>query len=129
MKKQAFGIIALIALIYLPSCKELKPNDALIEQMKDSIHKIYFVPYKSIKVEEHSDVTVTIGSKQYFDGPEEQREKMTREFAAMSVHFFEENNYLDEGKVVFVPNETTIPTDADPKKEYDMHLDELLKKK
>lgn len=129
MKKYTvYAAIAICTATSITACKDLKPNDGLIEEMKDSIHKIYFMPYKAIRIDEHQDVTITVGSQKYFDGPEEQREKMVTEFAAMTVHFFEDNNYLDEGKVIFVPNETTVPTDKDPSKEYEMDLKSLLKK-
>lgn len=130
MKKHTVLAVVATACIGLSmsACKDLKPNDALIEQMKDSMHRLYFMPYKSIRIDEHRDVTITIGSKKYFNASEEQRQKMVSEFTAMSVHFFETNNYLDDGKVIFVPNETTVPTDEDPKKEYEVDFTPLLKK-
>lgn len=120
--------IAVLAL-FLYSCKDMKSNSPMEEAMKDSIFKAYpGINYTQIRVLEHSDVTVFIGDKDYFNTTDERREELVKHLAEMTVYYFEENNYLDDGKVIFVPNETTVPTDDDPKKEYDMHLKDYLKK-
>lgn len=114
-------------IVLLAACKEMKDNSPLEEAMKDSIFKaIPEARYTRIEVREHQDVSVTIGSKNLFNGDEERRKEVVNQLTEMTIHYFEENNYLDDGVVLFVPNETTVPTDSDPKKEYDMHLDEKL---
>ncbi len=117
------------ATIGVNACKDMKDNAPMEEAMKDSVFKVIDeARYTGIKVLEHQDVTVTIGSQKLFDGPEERRKEVVEQLAAMTIYYFEENNYLDEGKVIFVPNERTIPTEEDPKKEYNMHLETLIKK-
>lgn len=128
MKKYLIGSFALLITSGIYSCKDTKPNNELIEQTKDSIRQVYPASYIGINIQDHNDVTITLGSEAYFNGPEEKRKEITDALSKISVHFFEENNYLDEGKVIFVPNETTIPTDSDPKKEYEFDFKPLLKK-
>lgn len=129
MKKYIISCTALSLLFAISACKDLKPNDALIEQMKDSMSVLVSPPcYKSIRIDEHRDVTIIIGSKSLFNSPEEKQREVTAELTKMALHFFEDNNYLDDGKVIFVPNETTLPTDNDPKKEYEIDFTPLLKK-
>lgn len=129
MKKGiTIGILA-ATIVSVTACKDMKDNAPMEEAMKDSVFKaIDEARYTGIKVLEHQDVTVTIGSQKLFDGTEERRQEVVTQLAAMTVYYFEENNYLDEGKVVFVPDERTIPTDESPRKEYDMHLETLIKK-
>lgn len=128
MIKNAIIIIAAtLALTSNTGCKDLQPNAPLEEDMKDSIGKVIpGVRYIGINIQEHQDVTVTLGSKSLYNSSEQKQQEYVELLAKMTVHFFEENNYLDDGKVIFVPNETTLPTDSDPKKEYDMNLEQLL---
>ena len=130
MIKKITGLLLAAGYIILtPACKEMKPNSPMEEAMKDSVFKVISeARYIRIEVKEHQDVTVTIGSERLFGGTEERRNEVIGQLEKMTVHYFEENNYLDEGKVIFVPNETTVPTEEDPKKEYDMNLKALLKK-
>lgn len=130
MIKQITGLMLVAGYMMLtPACKEMKPNSPMEEAMKDSVFEVISeAKYTRIEVKEHQDVTVTIGSERLFSGTEERRKEVIEQLEKMTIHYFEENNYLDEGKVIFVPNETTVPTDDDPKKEYDMNLKALLKK-
>lgn len=130
MKKYTIGCLALSITIAMSACKDLKDNSALIEQMKDSMNVVIPKPcYKGINIKEHQDVTITVGSQVLFNSSEEKQKEVVTALTHMAVHFFEDNNYLDDGKVIFVPNETTLPTDADPKKEYEVDFTPLLKKK
>lgn len=123
----AFAIAGIA--LSMSACKDLKPNNALIEQMKDSMRVVVPPPcFKAIQIDEHRDVTITVGSKRLFNSTEEEQREIVKTLTDMAVHYFEENNYLDDGKVIFVPNESTVPTDEDPKKEYEVDFTPLLKK-
>lgn len=123
----AFAIVGIA--LSMSACKEMKENSPMQEAMKDSIFKVIDgARYARIEVKEHQDVTITIGSEALFNGSEERRKEIVSQLSSMTVHYFEENNYLDDGKVIFVPNESTVPTDEDPKKEYEVDFTPLLKK-
>ncbi len=130
IKQSFYTVLAAIGMAAsVSACKDLKPNDGLIEEMKDSMSVLVPRPcYKQVRIDDHQDVTIIVGSKSLFNKAEEEQKEIVAELAKMTVHYFEANNYLDDGKVIFVPNETTIPADDDPKKEYDMDLKSLLKK-
>lgn len=132
-QKLITAAFAAATIVVYTGCKDLKPNAPLEEAMKDSMRLVIPTPYKAIRIDEHQDVTITLGSKKLLNSSEEKQEEIVELLAKMSVHFFEENNYLDEGKVIFVPYETPSELNAaksdDPKKEYEFDFKDYIKEK
>lgn len=134
MIKQITGILLVAAYIILtPACKETDSlvNEVANQKMRDTLKQIYpslQVSQIRIEVKDFQDVTVLLGDNELFSQPDEQLIEVTKNIAGITYYLYNENNYLDEGKVIFVANETSVPTDDDPKKEYDMNLKALLKK-
>jgi hypothetical protein len=114
------------SLILLASCKELGSNDAQVRQMEDSLFKRYpTVNGVSIEVKEHQDVLVTLRDKELYSSTQAEQQRVTDEIARLTIELFEKNNYLDEGTVIFVENETSIESQPDKQKKYDMQLEKL----
>jgi hypothetical protein len=127
-----YVLIALLAIttLHITSCKETDSalNMANNERMKDSVFRAMpSIRYIEIKIQESSDVTIVCGSKQLYNAADEKRQEIANKLAEITYFFHNEHNYLDEGKVRFVPVEDRIPTDTDPAKENDMHLQEIVK--
>lgn len=118
-------MIAACTCIY--SCKEVGSNDLQIRQMEDSLFKRYpTVNGVTIEVKENQDVFVTLRDKELYNASQAEQQKITAEIATLSIQLFEKNNYLDEGTVIFVENETSIETDPAKQKKYDMQLEKLM---
>jgi hypothetical protein len=117
--------------LWLPviaSCnmKDPESNMGNIHVMEDTLFKTYpTVNRLTVEVKEFSEVVVTLGDKELFNAPDEKRQQVAEEIGKISVHLFEENNYLEKGKVIYTDNETTL--DASHNKESDMHLEKYLK--
>lgn len=127
MRSISTGILLAI-LFATGSCGDPELNTENSEKMKDSIFKAFpTVNYTRIEIEDFRNVTVVVGDKELFNGTEEERQAVSNQLADMTIHYFKENNYLNKGTVEFVANETTVPTDNDEMKSYDMHLKDLLK--
>ncbi len=133
MKKLITAALTAVTITGVTACKDLKPNAPLEEAMKDSMRIAVPTPYKAIEIKEHQDVTITLGSKKLLNSTEEKQREVVDILAKMSVHFFEENNYLDEGKVIFAPYETPSELNAakedDPKKEYEFDFKDYIQPK
>jgi hypothetical protein len=127
-------IIALMAIatLQMTSCKETDglKNAATNEKMKDSLNKLYpslLQGHVNIEVHDFKDVTVLLGDKELFAKSDEELKAISANIAEITYQLYHENNYLDNGKVTFVSVEDRMPTDTDPKKEYDMHLADVVK--
>ncbi|MCB9046412.1 MAG: hypothetical protein H6550_09780 [Chitinophagales bacterium] len=133
MIKQIAGCLLAGIVLFSSACKETDPmiNDVLNEKMRDTLKKVYPSLLNSqIRVEVHDfqDVTILLGDKELFAKTDEQLQEVTKNIAAITYHLYNENNYLDEGKVIFIEKERELPSDSDPRKEYDMHLETFKKK-
>ena len=125
MKKLVFAALLLPAIV---SCNKKDPesNMANIHAMEDTLFKTYpTVNRLTVEVKEFSEVIVTLGDKELYNESDEKRALVAEEIGKISVHLFEENNYLEKGKVIYTDNETSL--DASNKKESDMHLEKFLK--
>src|ERR1044071_5462692 len=111
------ALFAAFALLH--SCKELGSNDAQIRQMEDTLFKRYpTVNGVTIEVKEHQDVFVTLRDKELYKATEAEQQRITGEVAQLSVQLFEKDNYLKDGTVIFVENETSIENDPAKQKKY-----------
>ncbi|OSZ78425.1 hypothetical protein CAP35_09260 [Chitinophagaceae bacterium IBVUCB1] len=124
--------IILISATWLTACKETDSlvNDTSNIKMKDSLNKLYptlATGYINVGVKDFKDVTVTLGDKELFAENDTRKEEIAKQIADMVYQMYNENNYLDNGKVIFTPIEDRLHTSGDPVKEYDMHLEELIK--
>jgi uncharacterized protein YcfL len=125
-------IIALLLPLAVAGCKETDSmvNDQTNLVMKDSLKKLYPSLQASqirIHVKDFQDVEVLLGDKELFNKSDEELQQVTKDIAAMTYYFYEKNNYLDEGKVIFIENERSAPGPDEPKKEYNMHLETFKK--
>lgn len=108
-------------------CKEAGPNDANLHKMEDTLFKLYpTVNRVSVEVKENKDVEITLGDADLYNAPEADKQKVTDEIAALTVHTFEKDNFLEKGTVIFVKEENTINVKEEDKKKYDMHIEKLL---
>lgn len=135
MKNRAvFTVLVAIGIIAsLPSCKDTDPliNAANNEKMRAELKKTYPSLNNSqirIEVKDFQDVTVILGDKELYSESDEKLQEVTGVIAKMTYDIYNENNYLDEGKVIYHNKERQALTDDDPRKEFDMHLENLLKK-
>ncbi len=123
-------ILLTIASINLTGCKETDSalNMANNERMKDSVFRAMpSIRYIEIKIQESSDVTVICGSKELYSADDSKRQEIAAELGQITYHFHNEHNYLSKGTVKFVAVEDRIPTDSDPSKESNMHLEDIVK--
>lgn len=106
--------------------KDPQSNMGNIHKMEDTLFKMYpTVNRLTVEVKDFSDVVVTLGDKELYNASDEKRQQIAEEIGKLSVHFFEENNYLEKGEVIYTDNETSL--DVHNKKENDMHLEKFLK--
>ena len=132
--KKITGILLVAGYIILtPACKETDSlvNEKANQKMRDTLKQIYpslRVSQIRVEVKDFRNVTILLGDKELFNEPDEKLIEVTNNIANLTYHLYNENNYLNEGKVIFVANETSVPTDADQKREFDMNLKALLKK-
>lgn len=132
MMKKYLVALALPALIATQSCKETDSlvNDKTNMVMKDSLKKLYpslVVSQIRIHVKEFRDVEVMLGDKELYSQTDEQLQEVTRHIAKLTYDLYNENNYLDEGKVIYIANETSVPGPDEPKREFDMDLKSFKK--
>lgn len=127
-------VIALLAAatLQMTSCKETDSlkNDVTNEKMKDTLNKLYPSLRQGqigIQVKDFQNVTVTLGDKELFAKSNEELQAISTNISELVYQLYHDNNYLSEGKLVIVEVENKMPTDADPKKEYDMHLADVVK--
>ncbi|HEY9176588.1 MAG TPA: hypothetical protein VIN07_02810 [Flavipsychrobacter sp.] len=125
-------LIALLIPLAVAGCKETDSmvNELNNQKMRDSLKKTYpslQVSQIRIEVKEFRDVEVLLGDKELYSQPDEQLREVTRQIAELTYHLYNENNYLDEGKVIFIENERTAPGPDEPKREFDMHLETFKK--
>jgi hypothetical protein len=124
--KQALLITLTLATGLVIGCKDVESNDPYIRQMEDSLFKAFpTVNRVSIEVKEYQDVLVTLGDAELYNGSEDKRKAVADQIGRMTIHFFDKNNYLDEGRVTFVAEETTMNVPEGSQKVYDMKLKEL----
>lgn len=131
MKKYLL-ILALPAFMAIQSCKETDSlvNDKTNLVMKDSLKKLYpslLASQIRIHVKDFRDVEVLLGDKELYSQTDEQLQEVTRQIAKLTYDLYNENNYLDEGKVIFIENERSAPGPDEPKREFDMHLESFKK--
>lgn len=125
MKKLLYAAL-LLPVITSCNMKDPESNMANIHVMEDTLFKTYpTVNRLTVEVREFSEVIVTLGDKELYNEPDEKRQQVAEEIGKISVHLFEENNYLEKGKVIYTDNETSL--DASNGKESDMHLEKYLK--
>lgn len=132
MIKQLAGCAIAGILLFSAACKD---TDNLVNQqnndkMRDTLKKLYpslQVSQIRIEVKDFRDVSVLLGDKELYSESDEKLQEVTKQIADITYHLYEANNYLGDGKVTFIDNETTTPTDADIKREFDMHLEEYKK--
>ena len=125
-------LIALLLPLIVAGCKETDSvvNDKTNLVMKDSLKKLYPSLQASqirIHVKEFQDVEVLLGDKELYSETDEQLQAVTRQIAELTYALYNENNYLDEGKVIFIENERSAPGPDEPKREFDMHLETFKK--
>lgn len=124
--KQALLITLTLATGLVIGCKDVESNDPYIRQMEDSLFKAFpTVNRVSIEVKEYQDVLVTLGDAELYSDTEDKRKAVVDQIGRMTIHFFDKNNYLDEGRVTFVAEETTMNVPEGAQKVYDMKLKEL----
>ena len=131
MKYLFIGLLA-IAAMQMTACKETDSlkNDVTNEKMKDTLNKLYPSLRQGqigIQVKDFQDVSITLGDKQLFAKTNEELTAMSATVGELVYQLYHENNYLSEGKLTIVEVENKMPTDADPKKEFDLHLKDVVK--
>lgn len=131
MKNLLLILIAAIA-VSVTGCKETDDAKNVLanQKMQDTLNKLYpslLQGHINVEVHDFKNVSVLLGDKELYAKSDEELKTISDNIANMIYDFYHENNYLDNGKVTFVAVEDRMPTDADPKKEYDMHLQELVK--
>jgi len=124
----AIGITASVS-----ACKDTDPliNAANNEKMRAELKETYPSLNNAqirIEVKDFQDITVILGDKQLYSKTDEQLQEVTQVIAEMTYKIYNENNYLDEGKVIYHEKERKVLTDSDPKKEFDMHLEQFKEK-
>lgn len=134
IKHLAKLLLATSLLINLSACKETDPqiNDKNNEKMRLELKEAYPSLNNAqirIEVKDFQDITIMLGDKQLYRESDEQLKEVTNVIANMVYDIYNENNYLDEGKVIFLEKEREEFTKDDPRKEYDMHLEEIIKQK
>lgn len=130
MLKQLAIIAIAGALIGTASCKETDSlvNEASNEKMRDTLKKLYpslQVSQIRVAVKDFQDVSILLGDKQLFTKTDEELEEITQNIALITYHLYNENNYLDEGKVTYAAIENRVLNDDDELREFDMHLDRI----
>jgi hypothetical protein len=131
MKYLFIGLLA-IAAMQMTACKETDSlkNDVTNEKMKDTLNKLYPSLRQGqigIQVKDFQDVSITLGDQQLFAKTNEELTAMSATVGELVYQLYHENNYLSEGKLIIVEVENKMPTDADPKKEFDLHLKDVVK--
>jgi len=131
MKYLFIGLLA-IAAMQMTGCKETDSlkNDVTNEKMKDTLNKLYPSLRQGqigIQVKDFQDVNITLGDQQLFAKTNEELAAMSATVGELVYQLYHENNYLGEGKLTIVEVENKMPTDADPKKEFDLHLKDIVK--
>ncbi|MBS1773766.1 MAG: hypothetical protein JST82_12980 [Bacteroidetes bacterium] len=121
-----------IAALNLTSCKETDglKNDATNEKMRDTLNKLYpslLEGQVGVEVHDFHDVNILLGDKQLFEKTEEEKAAIVKTISELTYQMYNDNNYLEKGKITFVEVENRMPNDSDPKKEYDMHLQDIIK--
>lgn len=134
MIKQLTGCAIAGILLFSAACKDTDNlvNQENNEKMRDTLKKLYpslQVSQIRIEVKDFRDVNILLGDKELYSESDEKLQEVTKQIADLTYHFYEANNYLGDGKVTFIDNESSTPTDADIKREFDMHLEELKKGK
>ncbi|MBL7683507.1 MAG: hypothetical protein JNK00_09100 [Flavipsychrobacter sp.] len=129
--KNLLPLIIIIAISFT-ACKETDSqiNAVTNEKMRVELKAQYptlEVAYIGIAVKDFKDVTITLGDKELFAETDAKKEAIVKNIANMTYTMYEANNYLDKGKIIFTPIEDRLHNSEDPVKEYDMHLDELVK--
>lgn len=125
MKKLLYAAL-LLPVITSCNMKDPESNMVNIHVMEDTLFKTYpTVNRLTVEVKEFSEVIVTLGDKELYNATDEKRQQVAEEIGIISVHLFEENNYLEKGKVIYTDNETSL--DVSNKKESNMHLEKYLK--
>ena len=117
----AFG---LALSFFMSSCHDADYYTAEIAKMQDTVFKA-FPSVNRVSIEVKTDfgsaLEITLGDKTLYEGPEENRVKVTDQAAAIAQHIFGEK-LPEKGSVVFVAEENTINVPDASKKTYDMHL-------
>ena len=130
MRRLTAGIL-LLGVIATTSCKETDHvlNEATNQKMREQLKADYPSLLNSqirIHVKEFQDVDILLGDKQLFAVSDDSLEKVADHIGQMVVDMYLENNYLNEGKLTIIEAERSMPSDSDPKKEFDLRLKERI---
>jgi hypothetical protein len=126
-KKLINYAIVIAAFTTATSCKEMGDNTPAQREMQKIVNERYpTVNRFTVEIIEHSDVIITLGDAELYNGPEAERQRVTNELGDLTVQLFEKNNYLDEGTVIFAKEENSLNVKEDEIKKYDMDLKKRL---
>lgn len=124
----------LLACILTISCKDTDQtiNVANNEKLRSILKEEYpSLNQSQIRIEVHDfkDITVLLGDKQLFAKTDDELKEISDNIGKLTYNIYIDNNYLNEGKVVFTPIETRLVNDDDPKREYNINYDDYAPKK
>lgn len=126
------AVVAITGLIIGTSaCKDTDHaiNEASNAKMRETLKKEYpslQVSQIRIEVKNFQDVSILLGDKQLFEKTDEELKEITHNIALLTYELYHENNYLDEGKITYAPVESRLLNDEDPRREFNMHLQEVI---
>jgi hypothetical protein len=137
------AIVAAIA-ISMTACKDEESNMAQMETMKDSIFKAYpSVASVNIKVEEHTNIHITLGSKKLAKDDEAARRQLANELGVMALRIFnksdnnestnnvinalDKSDELEKGTLTITPTESNIKIDPEDGVNTPINIDSLKK--
>ncbi len=125
--KRLFAFAFIATAIAFTSCKEAVSNDANNRKMEDTLFKTYpNLSRVSIDVQENEHVHITLGDEEFYNAAEDKRKQVTDQVARITVHIYEDNNWLKDGSLTFVPSTAGVEVDDAQKKTYEMNIKPLL---
>jgi hypothetical protein len=109
MKRNFTVLIVAVIMIAFASCKDTEASDVQhIEEMKDTIFKTFpTVVGITIRVEESSQLYVTIGDAHLYKADDVARQKEANRIGVIALHIFGKDNELEKGKLTVTKNEHT----------------------
>lgn len=130
MKKLLPLSLAMAFAIGYSSCDMMESNDANNERMYDTVMATMpTVNGLKIEVKEREDITIVVYDKELFNETEDKRAAAVDQLTGMTVAIYERNNFLKNGKVIFLEKETMVKDiSKEEQKTYDMNFAPLLKK-
>lgn len=122
--KKTLLVLSVFSLLVSTGCNmEPASYKEEISKMEDTLWKAFpSVNRLSIEVKNDfgAEIEVTMGDAELYNATEERRKDVTQKTALITKHIFAADKKPGKGRVIFVKEETTIDTDKDSWKTYEM---------